>query len=88
MMDRADMMTVRVLFFSVLRDLTGVAELELDLPRAAAMGDLLGRLFERWPRLREWEGSLLLAINHDYVTVDAVLSEGCEVAIMPPVQGG
>jgi molybdopterin converting factor subunit 1 len=83
-----EMNRVRVLFFSVLRDLTGSEEVEVEMEDGARLGVLMERLFERWPRLREWDASLLLAVNQDYVGRDAVLVPGCEVAVMPPVQGG
>ncbi len=82
------MIPVRVLFFSVLRDVTGAAELTLELPEGATLAALLAELFDRWPHLRDWDASLLLAIDHDYATRDTRLHPGCEVAIMPPVQGG
>lgn len=82
------MIRVRVLFFSVLRDLTGAAEIEAELPAGATLAALLDDLFARWPRLRDWDASLLLAIDHDYAPRDAVLRDACEVALMPPVQGG
>lgn len=81
-------MTVRVLFFSVLRDLTGVEQLEMPVEEGLSVGGLLAKLFERWPRLGEWEASLLVAVDFDYVARGTVLTDGCEVAVMPPVQGG
>lgn len=81
-------MTVRVLFFSVLKDITHVAEMPLECPQGMRMADLLENLYQRWPRLREWDGSVLLALDQTYVKRDAALHEGAEVAIMPPVQGG
>ncbi len=82
------MIRVRVLFFSILRDLTGTAESESELPAGATLATLLGELFTRWPRLRDWDASLLLAIDHNYATRNTPLRDGCEVALMPPVQGG
>ncbi len=82
------MIRVRVLFFSVLRDLTGTPETEIELHGGATLGLLLDDLFVRWPRLRDWDASLLLAIDHDYAPRSAPLRDGCEVAVMPPVQGG
>jgi molybdopterin converting factor small subunit len=81
-------MKVNVLFFSVLRDLTGVSEVEWELPGGSSLADLLESLFEQWPGLRQWQASLLLAVNHDYSPTGTILTPGCEVAIMPPVQGG
>jgi molybdopterin synthase sulfur carrier subunit len=81
-------MTVRVLFFSVLKDITGVEETPWECADGATMADLLSELFAKWPRLAEWDRSLLVAIDHAYVKREAPLKNGCEVAIMPPVQGG
>ena len=81
-------MKLRVLFFSVLRDLTGHEEIELTCEGAQTVGDLLHVLFARWPRLAEWDASLLIALDQTYVKRDALLHEGAEIAIMPPVQGG
>ena len=81
-------MTVRVLFFSVLKDLTGTDEVSVECPAGSTMADLLGIAFQRWPKLREWDRSLLLALDQTYVKRDAALHDGAEVALMPPVQGG
>lgn len=81
-------MKIRVLFFSVLRDITGTPELEWTCPPSSTLAVLLEEIYIRWPQLRAWDTSLLLAIDCAYVKRDALLHEGCEVALMPPVQGG
>lgn len=82
-------MKVRVLFFSVLRDITGVDEIEWELPAtASSLAELLAEIEARWPKLRDWDGSMLLAVDQTYVRRDAPLRDGAEVALMPPVQGG
>ncbi len=81
-------MKLRVLFFSVLRDITGTDEIVLELPAGSTMADLLLQVESRWPKLRDWQNSLLLALDQTYVKRDTVLHDGAEVAIMPPVQGG
>ncbi|HSJ03023.1 MAG: MoaD/ThiS family protein [Verrucomicrobium sp.] len=81
-------MKIKVLFFSVLKDITGAEELALTVPQGATVQDLLGLLFDRWPGLAAWEGSLLVAVNQSYSRRNDALSEGAEVAVMPPVQGG
>lgn len=83
------MMKVRVLFFSVLKDIAGTDEVGWEIPApAATLGDLLQQLEARWPKLRDWAPSLLLAVDQTYVKRDAALHDGAEVALMPPVQGG
>lgn len=81
-------MTVRVLFFSVLQDITGTGETSWELPAGSSVADLLQSLFQRWPRLAEWDASLLVAVDQTYVKRHELLYENCEVAVMPPVQGG
>lgn len=81
-------MTVRVLLFSVLRDAAGTGEASFQIPEGSGVDFLLNAVFDRWPGLRPWDASLLVAVDHSYVKREATLHEGSEVAIMPPVQGG
>jgi molybdopterin synthase sulfur carrier subunit len=81
-------MKLRVLFFSVLRDITSQEEIAVTLPAEATVTTLLQELYRRWPKLQEWEPSLLIAIDQTYARREDPLPEGAEVAIMPPVQGG
>ena len=83
-------MKLRVLFFSLLRDIVGQAEISVELPEGQGdtVGDLLGHLYVTYPKLRDWDKSLLIAVDLEYVKRGAPLSDGQEVAIMPPVQGG
>ena len=81
-------MKLRVLFFSILRDLTGTEGLDVTCATSSTVRDLLAQLFERWPELAKWDASLLIAVDQSYVKRDEPLHEGAEVAIMPPVQGG
>ncbi|HSI64958.1 MAG TPA: MoaD/ThiS family protein [Candidatus Saccharimonadia bacterium] len=81
-------MTVRVLFFSVLKDVVGADEVPFNLASGATVADLLEQVFTRWPKLREWDKSLLIAVDQYYAKRDGALHENAEVAIMPPVQGG
>lgn len=56
---------------------------EVTLPRAATLGELLGgSRFEALPP------DALLAVNQSFVGREARLSDGDEVALMPPVSGG
>jgi molybdopterin converting factor small subunit len=81
-------MNVRVLFFSVLRDLAGAPEIVLQTKPDATVDSLLEECFSRWPKLRDWDRSLLVAVDQSYAKRTSPLHENAEVAIMPPVQGG
>ena len=82
------MMKVRVQFYSQLRDLTGVQELDLDLPDKATVNDLLERIYQQTPALRSRDKSILVGAGVEFVDRKYELKPGDEIAIMPPVQGG
>jgi molybdopterin converting factor small subunit len=87
-----DQPTLRLLFFSSLRDVVGAEELEWPWPPvsggAQTVATLLGELYDRWPALASWDARLLVAVDLVYADRAHPLNPGEEVALMPPVQGG
>jgi molybdopterin converting factor small subunit len=81
-------MKVHVQFFSRLRDLAGVQEMEVDVPDSTTAADLLEILYSRTPALRDWDKSILVAAGVEFVGQDYILQPEDQVSIMPPVQGG
>jgi molybdopterin converting factor small subunit len=81
-------MKVHVQFFSRLRDLAGVSEMEMEVSEETRAADLLGLLYSRMPALRDWDKSILVAARLEFVGRDYVLQPGDKISIMPPVQGG
>jgi molybdopterin synthase sulfur carrier subunit len=81
-------MKVCVQFFSRLRDLAGVSEMELDVPEGTTVADLLEMVYSRTPTLREWDKSILVGAGVEFVGRDHVLKPNDQISIMPPVQGG
>jgi molybdopterin converting factor small subunit len=81
-------MKVHVQFFSRLRELVGVSEMELELLNGATAADLLELLYSRTPALRDWDKSILVAAGVEFVGRDYILKPGDRISIMPPVQGG
>jgi molybdopterin converting factor small subunit len=79
---------VQVQFFSRLRDLTGAASMELEVPERTTAGDLLEILYSKTPALRDWDKSILVAAGLEFVHRDYVLQPDDEISVMPPVQGG
>ena len=81
-------MSIRILFFGVLRDIVGQREDRLEVP----VGGLLGSVFEhyaaRFPRLKEMSSSIVLARNQQFSSPTEALADGDEVALLPPVSGG
>ena len=81
-------MQVKVLFFGMLKDIVGRAEEQLDLPGCPDLRGVFAHYAERFPRLREMAGSIVLAKNHEFADVSAAVHEGDEIALLPPVSGG
>lgn len=81
-------MMTRVLFFSLLREVVGVAEMNWPHEGPLTVEQLFAALVEQHPALAAWRSSLLVAVDQTYVRFDAPIMPGSEVAFMPPVQGG
>jgi len=80
-------MNVTVRFFGPAADWAGVAEVRLDVSPGDSLGRLAGVLAERYPRLGAAVG-VRLALNQRFVELSRPLSDGDEVAVIPPVSGG
>ena len=81
-------MRLKVLFFATFRDIVGVRERTMALENPATVDTLLANLYERHPQLRKHDENLLVAVNQEFVDRRAPLSDGDEIALMPPVSGG
>jgi MoaE-MoaD fusion protein len=81
-------MRVQVLFFGVLKDLVGQPSEALELDEGATVGDVLQHYESRIPKIGEVLPSVALSVNQHYAGPGAVLGEGDEVALLPPVSGG
>lgn len=81
-------MKVTVRLFAQLRELTGVREVDLELPDGATVSQGLLKLREMFPKLSIDGGRVAVAVNQTYVGYDHILANGDEVALIPPVSGG
>jgi molybdopterin converting factor subunit 1 len=81
-------MRVTVRLFGQLRDLAGAAELECEVGDAARVRDVWQALVRDHAALASFGRALSSAVNLDYVRMDAPVSDGDEVAFLPPVSGG
>jgi molybdopterin synthase catalytic subunit len=80
--------TVRVLFFAHLREATGSAQADIELPAGATLENLREALAARWPALGGHLSRFPAAVNGTVVRGAPALAEGDEVAWLPPVAGG
>jgi molybdopterin converting factor small subunit len=81
-------MRVRVLTFAGIREIVGAASRMLELHDGATAGDAWSALAGEFPALARIEGSTRLACNGALVDGGAILSEGDELAVLPPFGGG
>lgn len=81
-------MRIRVLFFGVLKDIVGHREESIEVPEDARVQTVFELYANRFPRLRDVASSIVLAVNQQFSTPTAPLSDGDEVAFLPPVSGG
>ena len=81
-------MRVTVRLFARLRDLAGSGELVRDVTAPATVQTVWRSLVADMPALQDYERTMSVAVNADYSKMSAAVSEGDEVAFMPPVSGG
>jgi MoaE-MoaD fusion protein len=81
-------MLVHLLFFGMLKELTGKSGESLELPEGASVADVLAECAAKVPRITEALPSLAVAVNRHYAGPATVLKSGDEVALLPPVSGG
>ena len=81
-------MKVRAEFYSRLKEIVGASVMEVSLPQNATVNDLFEQLKESYPKLRDFEKSMLFGVGVEFVDRNCPLNEGDMIAIMPPVQGG
>jgi molybdopterin converting factor subunit 1 len=79
---------VTIRLFARLREIAGAAELWRDVTPGSTVGTVWQQLVREYPALGPYERSISSALNADYARMDAPLSDGDEVAFLPPVSGG
>ena len=81
-------MKIKVLFFGVTQDLTGLQDEQAEFAEGTSLEGLWRRYAARFPRLNGLSGVLLLVVNQEIAERARTLRDGDEVAFMPPVSGG
>jgi molybdopterin synthase sulfur carrier subunit len=79
--------TVRILLFASYAERLGLESLELGLSQPATVAQAIERL-RALPGGSELPARPLCALNLAHVTLDHAISDGDELAILPPLAGG
>jgi molybdopterin converting factor subunit 1 len=81
-------MTIRVLFFASLADITGTRETLVDAADFADVISVFDKFTKDFPSLETYRSSVLLALNSEFARPETPVKDGDEVAFFPPVSGG
>lgn len=79
---------MKVLFFGMLKDVTGRSEETVNIPDGATVTDVLEHYVQLYPRLLDYERSILIARNQEFSQRREAVHPDDEIAFMPPVSGG
>ncbi len=77
-----------MLLFGQLKDIVGREEETLELEPGARLAAVMSHYAERYPGFKGLAASIACAVNQEYAKSSAVLREGDEVGLLPPVSGG
>jgi len=80
--------TARVLVFGGIRDIVGADSLEMEIPRDGTTESVLDALCLAHPGMSRWRPFLRVAVNREYAAGPTPVSDGDEIAVIPPVSGG
>lgn len=80
-------MKIHVVAFATVGDVLG-RELNVELADGSRVEDLKTELAQRHPELAAMWPRLAIAVDGEIASPDDALSDGVEVAILPPVSGG
>ena len=81
-------MRIRVRLFAIQRELAGAREVPLDVAEGATVADAWDALVGMFPALAPGRASVRFARNGAYADETTELTDGDEVAMIPPVSGG
>jgi molybdopterin converting factor subunit 1 len=81
-------MKVAVKLFAAARDLAQQPEVVLDVAPGADVSELRMAMASAWPQLAPLASRSVIAVNSEYASDATLISEGDELALIPPVSGG
>ncbi len=84
----SERISIKMLFFGQLKEIAGAAEMSREVPAGSSTQDLFEQMAAEFPRLAALRGSVVLARNAAFVQTPEALSDGDEIALLPPVSGG
>lgn len=83
-----DQIDVHLRFFAIMRERIGESHRTISLPKASTVQDVLQYVYREFAELAPLFRTSMVMRNQEYVDSAEPLSDGDEVAFIPPVSGG
>ena len=80
-------MEIKTLFFGIIKDITGLNSIEIEVNTDINIEQFVVLLQERFSNFPDI-GNFTVAVNEEYKEKDYILKRNDIVAIIPPVSGG
>jgi len=81
-------MSIRVLFFASLAEITGAREKIVDPADVTDVASVFNKFAQEFPSLENYRSSVLFALNSEFARLGSPVRDGDEIAFFPPVSGG
>jgi molybdopterin synthase sulfur carrier subunit len=81
-------MKAKVSFFAVLREISGVDQVELELPENCTISGFREVLLVKFPQLKQGLETAIIAIDHSLSEEYTLIKPGMDISIFPPIAGG
>ena len=79
---------VNVKLFARYKEIAGKSNFDIDLPNGSTVGFLVKKVLQHYPEFIKKPENLVVAVNEEYSEHQFTLSDGDDVALIPPVSGG
>jgi molybdopterin converting factor subunit 1 len=83
-----DKVTCKILFFAAAAEASGQREKIVEASVGATVADVFASLSAESPTLHSLRKYCAFAIDEKVVQADTVVTNGCTIAVLPPVSGG
>ncbi len=84
MYDAFIIMIIVVKYFASISDVVGKTSERIDIKQDQTAGDIWSDVSKNI----KYTGTVMVAVNHEYVDLNHILKENDELAFFPPVTGG